>query len=239
MEFGTLLMKKIIPIIVLLIETIYFGYKLYLINEIKYVVNKGKDDEFSVSSKIQFIPSKIEVNNEIDTRLFKFKTYEKFIESDLDIFQERTDRSSFSWESGDDYKSVFISINSHKSGVLESLEKKINVSKFLRQKFTSDFDLHSYCFSLNHNDLNLFSSFHEIEVYSFCLITRSIFLHRKGGVFNYSLPNSLNVIQVGVTGNGSVDLYFHDNKKELFSLNLRKFSDDELNLLLSTIKTNH
>ena len=239
MEFGTLLMKKIIPAIILLLGTIFFGYKLYLINEIKSVLNKGKDGEFSVSSKIKFTPSNIEANNEINTRLFKFKTYQNFIKSDLDIFKERTDRSSFSWESGDDFKSAFISINTLKSGVLESIEKKTNVSDFFRQKIASDFDLHSYCFSLNHNDLNLFSSFHEIKVHSFCLVTRSIFLHRKGGVFNFSLPNSLNVIQVGVTGNGIVDLYFHDNNKELFSLNLRKFSDDELDLLLSTIEINN
>tara|TARA_R110001599_G_C12043918_1_gene641449 strand:+ start:57 stop:776 length:720 start_codon:yes stop_codon:yes gene_type:complete len=239
MEFGTFLMKKIIPAIILLLGTIYFGYKLYLINEIKSILNEDKNGEFSASSKVKFASSNFEANNKIITRLLKFKTYQNFIESDLDIFKERTDRSSFSWESGDEFKSVFISINTLKSGMLESIEKKTNVSEFLQQKIVSDFDLHSYCFSLNHNGLNLFSSFHEIKVHSFCIVTRSIFLHRKGGILYFSLPNSLNVIQVGSTENGNVDLYFLDNNKELFSLNLRKFSKDDLNLLLSTIEINN
>ena len=119
---------------------------------------------------------------------------------------------------------------------MESIEKQTNVSEFLQQKVVSDFELFSYCFSLNHNDLNLFSSFHEIKVHSFCIIIESIFLHRKEGILYFSLPNSLNVIQVGTTENGNIDLYFLDNNKELFSLKLRAFNDDELNLLLSTIE---
>jgi len=229
-------MKKITLIIILLLGTIYFGYKMYLINEIKSVLNEGNNGEVSASSKIKFTPSDFETNNKIITRYLQFKTNQNFIESDLNIFKKRTDRLAFTWGVDDELKSVFISINSFKSGVLESIETKTNVSEFLQQEIMSDFDLHTYCFSLNHNALNLFSSLHEIKVHSFCMLISSVFIPKKGGIRYFSLSNSLNVIQVGLAENGNVDLYFFDNNKEQFSLNLQNFNKDDLKLLLSTIE---
>lgn len=235
MKFGVYLMKKVILVVVLLLVSIYLGYKIYLISEIKSVVNSGHDGKFNVSSKIEFTPSEHASDYEISTSFLKFNTRLKFKKSDIETLHTRNNQSQFYWEDGDDYKSVFISNNAHKTGVLESLNKQTNVNEFLRRKLTSDYDLHSYCFSLNHEDLNIFTSFHEIEVHSFCLITRSIYLDNKGGVFDYNLPNKLSVIQMGSTANRKLGLYFHSETRELFSLTLTNFDSDELSLLLNSM----
>jgi hypothetical protein len=236
MEFGIFIMKKYIIIVFVLFISIYIGYKSYLINEIMSVVNNVDEGNFYPSKKIEFIPSKNEGEYEISTNTIRLQTSVKFKKHEMEGANIRKGFSHFYWEEGDDYKSIIITDNSHKVGILESLNQKTNVNEFLRLKLTSDYDFHSYCFSLNYEGLTIFSSFHEIEVYPFCLISRNLYLYRKGGVFNYHLLNNLNVIQIGSISNLKVDLYFHNENKELFLLQLTNFNTDDLNLLLSTIE---
>jgi hypothetical protein len=236
MEFGTFTMKKFTFIVLFLFIFLYLGYKFYLINQIQSVVNNRNASEFTASQKIEFLPSEYTGEYEISTNLIKFKTSVKFSKNDMEEFNIRPNLSQYYWEKGDNYKSVFISNNYGKAGFLKSLNQQTNVNEFLGLKIESDYDLHSYCFALNHEDLNVFTPLHEIKIYSFCFVSRSIYMYNKGGVFDYSLPNKLKIIQMGSTGNNKVGLYFHNDSKELFSLMLNNFTTHEINLLLNTIE---
>ena len=223
---------------------LFFGSKLYSIHQIQQVMERGTPDEFSPSSKIDFIPSKMEANNEIDTKFFSFKTYEKFSDNRLkddegyvNLFKKIPDAVSYTWESKGEYKTLNF-FNNNRLGIFESIKTEGNTS-FLPKDITSEFDLHSYCFSLDLNNLTVFSTFHEIKIGYFCMVIRCMFIPKKGAVFSFALPNSLNVIQIGRSVNESVYLYFYHNKTALFSLSLNNFSDDDFELLLNTIEIKH
>ena len=236
MEFGIFTMKKLILIVLFLFSSVYLGYKFYLINQILSVVNNGSYGEFVPSKKVDLLPSKDIGEYAISTDLIKFKTSIKYNKFEVEDSNLMPSLSHFFSEEGGDYKNVFISDSLGKASFLDSLNQQVNVNEFLGVKIESDYDLHSYCFALDHQDLNVFTPIHEIKIFSFCFISRSTYMYNKGDVVDYNLPNKLRAIQVGHTGNEKVALYIHDENKELFLLMIDNFTTDEINLLLSTIE---
>jgi hypothetical protein len=230
---------KIIISILLLIFLSFFGFKFYLLNEINVVVNKGKEGEFSSSAHLTLNPVADIGTHEIATNLFSANTYYNFSLDTDDKPESMNHFSSFYWENGDDYKSILIMDMSNQPGIVDSFRDSDsinNINELLGKNIDSDFELLSYCYSLNYQDLNLLSSFNDLKVYPFCAIVRSIYFFRAGTISTINLNKDINVIQFNDPEREDVNLYFHKGNKAIFSASFSYSEKREIDLFLNTIK---
>jgi hypothetical protein len=233
-------MKKIIFGIPVIIVVAFFGFKFYLLNKIDAVVVNGEKGEFLSSSHLTLKAVDNYETKVISTAFLKAKTYVEFSKQDIEMPQSMSYISSFGWEKEDEYKIITISDMSNQAGIVDSYRESgdiENINELLGHSFESDYALLSFCFSLNYQDINLFSSFSDLKVYPFCFITRSIYLYRKGGLYEYQLTKDINVIQIGSAEHGDVTLYFHKNTKGVFSVSFSNVEQKELDLFLNTVET--
>ena len=231
-------MKKFIIFILLLLIS-FLAFKLYLLNEIGISIKETNDGQYLASQTLPHPIVKKIGKHEVITKNLQFNTYVNLTRFAEEIPESRKDKYLFSWEKGDLYKTVLITDTSNSTGIIEKFTEDGSIegiNKMFKQEFKSDFTLLSTCFSLSHEDLNIFTSIQVLNLYPVCFPLRAMFLHYKKGIYIFELTKDIKILQIGDPEYGKVSMYFYNSKKQMSSILFYDFNQQDINLFLNTVK---
>jgi hypothetical protein len=231
-------MKKFIIFILLLLIS-FLAFKFYLLHEIGISIKETNDGQYLASQTLSLPIVQETGKHEVITKNLQFNTYVNLTRFEEENPESGKDKYLFSWEKGDLYKAVLITDTSNSTGIIEKLtgnDSIKNINKMFKQEFKADFDLLSSCFSLSHEDLNIFTSIENLNLYPICFPLRAMFIHYKKGIYIFELTKDIKILQIGDPEYGKVSMYFYDSKKQVLSILFYDFNQQDIDLFLNTVK---
>jgi len=235
----TLIVLSIIIFVVLGFSLTPRLYSLYTINKVieqqggKEQINHLKERSIDVSNVFSDRVTDVVLN------FVKLKTplgYKKY----QDDFQVSANSYMYYLEDEHDYKSIIITDKFNYPSVIDSLKNYIdgqNKTLIGIDNFRSDFELTTFFFELQPDNLSLLSTLDDIQIAMASMVFRTIYIPFHGGLYKFSLGNKYRGLQFGEANlNHIVRVNVYDSHKLLIELAFNGLTQQEIDFVLSTLE---